>query len=147
MLKSLLGVVLTLCTTLTFAAPETAADVITINNPYVRAVPPGQSNSAAYMVLTNKSAAPHRLVAVTSPMVDHIQIHMTSNNNGVMQMREVGAVDIAAHQSQSFEPGSLHIMLLGLKQPLQPGIEVPLTLIFEDNSSESVRAMVKKLNT
>ena len=36
-------------------------------------------------------------------------------------MREVPAIDLPPGQPVTLKPGGLHIMMMGLKHPLQPG--------------------------
>jgi copper(I)-binding protein len=46
-------------------------------------------------------------------------------------MRPVDAIEIVPGESAILEPGGLHLMLSGLKQKLDPGATIPLTLVFE----------------
>ena len=56
---------------ISFAAmAETAADAVSVTDPYVRAVPPGQPNSAAFMQLSNQSDADHILVGAESAVIN-----------------------------------------------------------------------------
>jgi copper(I)-binding protein len=48
-----------------------------------------------------------------------------------MKMRPLAAMDIPAGQTVTPRPGGMHIMLLGLTQPLREGQSFPLTLSFE----------------
>ena len=45
-----------------------AGDDVTIIDPYVRAIPPGQTVSAAFLQLENKSAETRYVVNATSPV-------------------------------------------------------------------------------
>ena len=45
--------------------------------------------------------------------------------------------------SVELKPGGMHLMLLGLKQPLQPGQSVPLTLRFEKAGEVPVQLQVQ----
>jgi hypothetical protein len=44
-----------------------AVDDVAVEGAYVRAVPPGQSNSAAFMKISNQGAAAHALVGGSTP--------------------------------------------------------------------------------
>src|SRR3546814_9203317 len=57
----------------------------------------------------------------------------------VMKMRSLAAVDVAPGASVIFAPGSLHIMLHGLKRPLAEGDHFPLALTFENAGSVTDR--------
>jgi periplasmic copper chaperone A len=90
---------------------------------------PGQSKNGA-VFLEIKSDAADKLLSASGAVADAIEIHTHINDNGIMQMRRVDAVDIA-EGSTKFVPGGYHIMLLGLKQPLKAGDTFRLSLKFE----------------
>jgi len=121
-----------------------AADLVTVNEPHARAVPPGQSVSAAFMELANTSAADHALVAAESPAAETVELHEHTMRDGMMAMREIPRIDLPAGQSVSLQPGGLHVMLIGLKQPLNAGDRVEITLVFEDGSRQTIEAPVRK---
>ena len=122
-----------------------AVDDLTISRFYVRAVPPGQANSAAFMEITNASPEPHALLGAESGISDVAELHTHTKENGMMKMRRVDRIDLPAGKTVSLAPGGLHIMLIGLHQPLQPGDEITLDLTFEDGSSKTVTAPVRKI--
>jgi copper(I)-binding protein len=59
-------------------------------------------------------------------------------------MREVEAIDIAAQATVELKPGGLHVMLIGLKQPLHESNRFPLTLTFERAGSVELEVQVGK---
>ena len=54
-----------------------------------------------------------------------------------------GGLAIAAGATHELAPGGAHLMLMDLKAPLQPGADVPVSLVFEDGSSLPVTAQVR----
>jgi len=61
----------------------------------------------------------------------------------VMRMREVGELPLAPAARVEMKPGmGYHIMLTGLKQPLQEGAAFPLTLTFEKGGKVEVTVAV-----
>jgi len=122
-----------------------AAEDVTVNDPYARAVPPGQPNSASFMLLTNSSASDHALVAAESSASKVVELHTHTMVEGMMQMRQVEKIDIPAGSATKLEPGGLHVMLIGLAQDLKPGDEVSITLTFEDGSKTTIVAPVRNL--
>jgi copper(I)-binding protein len=48
-----------------------------------------------------------------------------------MEMRQVPAIELPAGRPVKLEPGGLHVMFIGLKQPLAAGSKLPVTLRFE----------------
>lgn len=122
-----------------------AADDISVSDAYARAVPPGQPNSAAFMVFKNGGDSDHAVVAATSSVSDVAELHTHTMANGMMQMRQVEKIDIPAGGETRLQPGGLHVMLIGLQSGLMPGGEVALTLSFEDGSSKQVAVPVRKI--
>jgi hypothetical protein len=123
-----------------------AAAQVTVKDPWVRASAPGQKIAAAYMKL--ESAAPASIVGASSP-VGKAELHVTERQGEVMRMRPVGKIAIAPGKPVEFKPGSYHIMLVDLKNPVKPGDVVPITLEVEGKDGKreavAVEAPVKPL--
>lgn len=116
---------------------------VEVKDAWARATPGGAENGAAYMTLL--SPAGDRLTGVATPAAAMAQIHQTTNEGGVMRMREVAAIDLPPGQPVALKPGGLHIMLMGLKHPLQAGDSLPLTLRFEKAGERQVNAAVGRV--
>jgi copper(I)-binding protein len=58
----------------------------------------------------------------------------------VMKMSAIPALDLPAGQAVALRPGSYHIMLMDLKQPIQAGQSVPITLSVQgaDGKKQSI---------
>ena len=76
-------------------------------------------------------------------MAATVELHTHTNNNGVMEMRQVPQIDIPANGKTELKPGGLHIMLIGLKQNLKAGENANVTLQFEDGSSSTITAPIQ----
>jgi len=122
-----------------------AADSIQIADPSVRAVPPGQDQTGAYLTLHNTGKQGHALVKAASPAARATELHTVVDEGGMSKMRPVAKMDIAPGGTTRLQPGGLHIMLIGLTQPLAEGAHVPITLIFEDGSRKAVHAPVRAI--
>ena len=122
-----------------------AIDGVAIDGAYVRAVPPGQSNSAAFMKISNKGAAAHALVGGSTPAAKAVELHTHTMDGGMMRMRQVEKIDLPAGETVSLQPGGLHMMLIGLQQKLVPMESIPVTLRFEDGSETTLKVPVHKL--
>jgi periplasmic copper chaperone A len=128
------------------ASAAHAAPVVDVKDAWVRATVPGQKVAGAYLEIRSGSAA--RLVGVRSPVAKSAEIHSMSNAGGVMKMRHLDALDLPAGQSVRLEPSGNHIMLFDIKQPLEPGARVSLTLIIEQKGkkkSVEVQAEVRSV--
>ncbi|ADD29628.1 copper chaperone PCu(A)C [Meiothermus ruber] len=115
-------------------------------NPWVRLVP--GSVSGAFMTLANPSDKAIRVIAVESPIAGKVEIHQTTIVKGaggteVMQMRPVQFLEIPAKGRVELKPGGYHIMLMMLKEPLQEGKIVRITLRLEGGGALVVEAPVK----
>jgi copper(I)-binding protein len=106
----------------------------------------GTTNGAAFVTLSNESGQPDRIVAAESPVAAKVELHTHMMDDGVMKMRPVAAIDLAAGETMTMEPGGLHVMLLGLTAPLAEGASFPLTLILERSGSIHVEVAVKAAN-
>jgi periplasmic copper chaperone A len=125
-----------------------AADgALRIDEAYVRLVPPNAPASAAFMVISNSGSAPRQLLKAQSPVAKTVELHTHVNDHGVMKMRPVTSIAIEPHAQVELKPGSYHIMLIDLKQPLNEGDTVPLALFFDDGSSQQISAPVRKIQT
>lgn len=122
-----------------------AAESVTASEPYVRMVPPGMNISGAFMTLKNADSKDHKLVKVDSPAAQAVELHTHTNDGGVMRMRQVKEIGIRTKGEAELKPGSLHVMLIGLKQDLKEGDNIALTLTFEDGSSKKIEAPVRKI--
>jgi copper(I)-binding protein len=126
-------------------AAENAADSVFVMDPYVRAVPPGQPNSAAFMKLQNSSANDHAIVSAESPASEIVELHTHIEEGGMMKMRQIEKIDIPAQGETVLKPGGLHVMLIGLNDELEEGDDVSLTLVFADGSRKQIQAPVRKI--
>lgn len=122
-----------------------AADTIHAMEPSVRMVPPGQDQTGAYVTLHNMDKRDHALAKAASPAARATELHTVVDEGGMKKMRPVPKIDIAAGGQVKLQPGGLHIMLIGLKQPLAEGTNVSITLGFEDGSSKDISAPVRAI--
>ena len=123
----------------------TATQDIKINDPYARAVPPGQPNSAVFMQLLNTSKNDHAIINASSNASKIVELHTHTHEGGMMKMRRIDRIDIPANGSTSLQPGGLHIMLIQLHDGLKPGQNISLTIEFEDGSKTTIQAPVRKI--
>ena len=132
-----------------FVSGETHAQMsmntITVEQAWARATPGGARTGAAYMTLMNSGASADRLLSATTPVADQIQFHKETEDNGVSRMREVHSVEISPGGKVIFKPSEMHIMIIGLKQPLKEGQAFPVTLQFEKAGKIDVTVPIGKV--
>jgi hypothetical protein len=118
---------------------------ISVTDPYALAVPPGLPNSAVFMTLVNNSKENRALVAAETPSAGVVELHTHVHEDGMMKMRKVDKIEIPAGQTVALKPGGLHVMLIGLKEKLEPGQEVHMNLIFDKGGKEHIMAPVRAI--
>jgi copper(I)-binding protein len=100
-------------------------------------------NSAVYVTVRNHGSEPDALVSAATDVATTAELHETVAKDGRMVMQPRPKLDVPAGETLEMKPGSYHIMLLGLKQALQPGDTVKATLTFEKAGQMSIEAPVK----
>ena len=143
--RFILGICLVMLSFYSQSVFAKASDDITAKKPYVRAVPPGQPNSAAFMTFSNSSDTDHAIVSASSDVAAVVELHTHTHKDGMMMMRRVDKIDIPAKGSTTLQPGGLHIMLIKLHDGLKLGQPVKVVLTFADGSSKEITAPVEKI--
>ena len=126
-------------------SPFLLAGEVTVDSPYVRAIPPGQTISAAFMTLKNTNDSPIDLLKASSDIAEHVELHEHIHDGGMMKMRQVDKISIAANSETTLKPGGYHIMLIGLKKAIKPSDIIDIKLSFSDGSETAIKAEVKKI--
>ena len=84
------------------------------------------------------------MLAAKSPIANIVEVHTVIREGEVMKMRAAGPLEIKAGETIAFAPGGLHVMLVGVKDKLEEGARVPITLVFEKAGERTIEAVVKK---
>lgn len=129
-----------------FAAMVMADDTVKIMvmDPYARSSTSMSTSGAAFMTLMNHADEDDRLVAVQSDAAERVEIHTHKEDaNGVMKMTEVkeGFV-VPAGGMHALQRGGDHVMFLGLKDAMEQGEMISLTLTFENAGDVTVEVPV-----
>lgn len=134
-----------LVTTLTFTLSlnSFADGSVMAVNPYARAVPAGQPNSAAFMVLKNTSNQDRAVVNAHSNASKVVELHTHKKEGGMMRMRQIEKIVVKANSETELKPGGLHIMFIGLKQSFKAGNNVELELELDNGEKVKLTAPVK----
>ena len=102
----------------------------------------GQKVAAAYVSIFNQSDNDVVIEKVTSNISDVAEIHDTVLEGEIMRMKKVESLNIPARSEFYFQPGSTHIMLMGLNQELKDGETFNLNFIFKNQEKVNVKIMV-----
>lgn len=126
-------------------AAETAAapGTVTVADAWCRPTPNGAKVGGCYVTLT--AGSDDRLLSVSTALADSAQIHEMKMENGVMSMGELkDGLPLPAGQKVELKPGSTHVMLMGLRDPLVDGGVASFTLTFEKAPAIGVHAAIKQ---
>jgi copper(I)-binding protein len=139
---------LTLATLLTIPAIVQAAPTrhVTIEQPWARETAEGQAAGGGFMTIVNTARQSDQLLSASAPVAREVQIHTMSMDGGVMRMRHLPeGVTVPAKGRLDLKPGGLHIMFIGLKEPLRRGTHVPVTLNFKNAGTMTVDFSVQPI--
>lgn len=131
--------------TLAFPVLLQAGQVLEVENGYVRGLPPGTQNTAAYMTLRNRGDVDVELVAAASPVAGSVMLHSTVDHGGMLHMEHLHGLVIPAGAEVVLKSGGIHLMLMQLGEMPKPGEEVALTLQFADGSMQELRLPVRSV--
>lgn len=101
-------------------------------------------NGAVFLRLENTSAADIKLTNAETDVSATVELHNHIKEGDVFRMRQVETIDIPAHGATELKPGSLHVMLMGLKAPLVEGTSFNLKLIFDNGEAQDISVLVGK---
>ncbi|MCK0166046.1 copper chaperone PCu(A)C [Jannaschia sp. S6380] len=106
-----------------------------ISLPMLRDTPPTAPVAGGFMTIANMGDADDVLTTATidADFVGEVQLHKMEMEDGVMKMSEVeGGIAVPAGETVYLQPGGLHLMLMGLSEPLTAGEAYEMTLTFAE---------------
>lgn len=122
---------------------EATSKGVTVAHPWARATPGGATVGVAFMEIKTETGIADRLLSASSPAAGRVEIHTHIKDGDVMKMRRVDSVALEPGQSRVLKPSGEHIMMFDLKQPLNEGDLIKLTLIFEKAGAIEVEGSVE----
>jgi copper(I)-binding protein len=118
---------------------------IKIGHIWARATPPGAGAAAVYVPLLNEGKDADRLSSVSTPVAAKASIHGHVMEDNMTKMPMMDGIDLEPGKPVALSPNGMHIMLIGLKQPLKDGDKFPLTLHFDKAGDIEVQVMVSAI--
>ncbi len=109
---------------------------IEIIDPWIRMMPANIQNTAAFMTIHNNTDKPLILKDVSLDWANMAMIHQSKVVDGMATMQHQDQLQIV--DRLEFKPGGLHIMIMGLKQPLDPDKQYNILLHFADREPLAV---------
>jgi copper(I)-binding protein len=108
-----------------------AQDVV-VSHAWSRATPKGAQVAGGYLSIENHGGHPDRLLTATSAAAGKIEIHIMKLQGGVMTMRPVDdGLEVPPDGTVTLAPGGEHLMFIGLRAPIEEGMRLPVSLVFE----------------
>ena len=125
-------------------AVDSRAATPTISDAWVRPSTGTSEPVAAYMVITNGMGTDDALIAASSPAASSVELHeTTTDTSGMTGMKPLARLDVPAGSTVRLAPGGVHLMAMGVTQPLKVGDTLELDLTFEHAGRVPVQAEVR----
>jgi copper(I)-binding protein len=116
---------------------------VRFSDAWARETNSGQTSTAAYMILKNEGAGDDRLVSVSAQPPAMAMLHSSESSDAVARMRPLDSgVAVPAGATIELKPGGTHVMVTGLRAPLNVGDTLKLTMRFEKSAEQSVDVRV-----
>ncbi len=126
------------------AAMPAIAGSLQLEDAWVRALPPVQRNTAAYLVLHNRSDQPVSIRGGRSPVAGRVEVHRTREIDGYTRMEQLDVLILGPGERLELAPGGTHLMLLDLERMPEAGERVELCLDYGQDESACTRAEVRR---
>ena len=122
---------------------ELMASTVTVENQWASSAE--SEMAAVFGTFSNTGDHDARIVSGESPLAGPVEVHeVAPDASGAMTMRpKADGLVVPAGGTRELIPGGDHLMLMDLKQPLQAGADVTLTVVFEDGSTLPVTAQIR----
>lgn len=134
---------LTSFTILMFAGSALATEPqVTLSDMHVRPT----AGKVGVAFFTANSTVDDAITHTSSDCCEAVEIHRTDKLNGVMSMRRIAEFTLAKNEATPIQPdskGGEHMMLIGLKKPLNEGDTVKVTFTFKKSPVQTVNFPVK----
>ncbi len=109
---------------------------ILIEQAWARLSPGGAKTGAVYLTIHNTSLTDDLLLAVDSAAAQSTAVHQSVVEDDIAKMKPMPfGVEIKSGKEVVLKPGAIHIMLTGLSGALQPGDQLPVTMVFREAGS------------
>ena len=113
------------------AGASAAALGIEVVGGWAAVVPAEPADSAeVFMTIENHGIAGDILLGGDSDLAQRVELEGPWVTNGLEAMRDVESWPVPPGMHEKLQPGGVHLLLTGLKQPLRPGQLFTVTLQF-----------------
>jgi copper(I)-binding protein len=123
-----------------FLPVQVNADGLVFSDAWARATVPSAGSAAIYGTFRNDSDQPLTIKEITTDAAASVMLHRSTLDNGMMRMGAVEELSVAPGEELVLEPGGMHVMLMGLRAPLDENQIIYVNIL--TSGEESIRAEV-----
>ncbi len=129
---------------LPLAAAVRADPALELRDAWVRALPPTQTTTAAYLVVANPGNVTQTIVAASAELAGRVEVHTTREVDGLMRMQQLEQLQVPAGSEVALAPGGTHLMLLELERMPAEGESLKLCLELASGEQACTSAPVRR---
>lgn len=100
------------------------------------------NSGAVYLRIANDAYHSEYLYRVSTPLASRVELHRTGPTG---EMQPVDRFEIPIDSTVDMAQSGYHLMLFGLKRPLEAGEVIPLELTFSDDQIQQTKVKVPRL--
>lgn len=98
-----------------------------------------------FLTVTNNGTEGDRLIGASSPAAESVELHAIRVKGPAIVMAPIERGIVVPHgQAITLKPRGYHLLMKGLKAPLQKGAKVSVTLVFEKAGSLPLDLVVEE---
>ena len=109
-------------------SPGEGGAAVQLQDAWVRAMPPGQTRTAAYLTVHNPGPGAVTVTGARADVAGRTEMHTSVEVDGMMRMEPVAVLPVPAGARLVFSPGGLHLMLMDLQRVPAVGERVGVCL-------------------
>ena len=123
-----------------FVSVQVTAAGLVFSDAWARATVPSADSAAIYGTFRNAGDRPLTIKQITTDAAASVMLHRSTLDNGMMRMGAVEELFVAPGEVLVLAPGGMHVMLMGLRAPLDENQIIYVNILTSDE--ERVRAEV-----
>ncbi len=121
-----------------------AAGSVRVTDAWIEEGPPDVPVLAGYATIQNSTAQTVRVLSVSSPRAERIEIHHSEITEDTATMTRVGELPIPPSGEVRFTPAGYHLMIYGVAQPPAAGEKLLVEFEFDGARKLTVEAIVRR---
>lgn len=115
---------------------------VTVENAWVRQMPPGMDVTAGFMVVKNDGKKTE-IKKIKAGFAKVAELHTHVVEEGIMQMRKVDSMTVPAKGELKLRPHGKHIMFFGVKSSLKAGDKEKVEIILSNGEKIEAQFEIK----